>query len=575
MANQMIALGIKGAQLPDLGAVASRMGNVMANMATAREKQASTERARAFRELVSSPDFDPMNPEDIKAAQALDPAGAERLVAAGTSRRKADLEYIGELTKQYRDKLAMIGPDDKQGYAMLRDEAVAAIPGWASRLPSPEQWNRDTRVRVLMQAENVINKTIPTPTATYQMGEKGVPYVARVGGLGPQGMFELETYEPDQTSGGTGGPMEPVAANAPQMMPGTIKADQQRLFASAITRATNPQEYDHQLKLAERISPELVAQFRQFMPRFDAQVMDQLRQATLAEYGPPEYETPPAQPGGLVTGDRGGMGGPYEPASGFVVSSNKFRGRVPPPPQGPQPRETAEEAAAKRRAVLNVEREFELNRPQPKPTPLTEAQRLARRDALAGEYKKVTALIDKTYAPKAGIISAVNAVRNLSRDQKEAVTGYSAYAPSVFKSSKDADTAIKNLKGTVTELGKEAAAATGAIGSMAVQEWTIVANMIANLDLEGMSAEGLDEQLNIIEAKAKNAARLTKQAYDAQYSRDVSTMPEFRINMPAAATRAAPKPGSQYPVMTPEQVRKAPKGTKFRRADNGKPMVKQ
>ena len=109
---------------------------------------------------------------------------------------------------------------------------------------------------------------------------------------------------------------------------------------------------------------------------------------------------------------------------------------------------------------------------------------------------------------------------------------------------------------------------------MAVQEWKIVAGMIANLDLEGMTAEGLDQQLNRIEAKAKNAARLTQQAFDAQHGADVKTMPEFRLKTPGGA-KSAPKPGSQYPVMTPEQVRKAPKGTKFRRSDNGQPMVKQ
>lgn len=401
------------------------------------------------------------------------------------------------------------------------------------------KFNRNIALALAGGAEKYFEKMVPQASTEVIIGEKGVPGVVTRGGFGAPTIRIPKTYEPGTAQGGIvemgeQTTVQPGVGGVDENAP--VSAEDAERFIQSFPKAAQP-------AIRQRIMEGALGNIPMGSP----------------------------VPQGLVAGERGGVGGPPE---GYVESATPFRARVPAPPVGPQPRETAAEAADKRKAVLAVEREFELNKPPAKPTPLTEAQRLQRRDALAGEYKKAQALLDKTYG-KAGIIDAVNAVRNLSRSQKEAITGYSAYAPSVFASSKDADTAVKNLQGTVTELGKEAAAASGAIGSMAVQEWTIVRNMIVNLDLEGMSAEGLDRQLNIIEEKAKNAARLTQEAFAAQYNPDLKTMPEFRLKAPAGAGRAAPKPGNQYPVMTPEQVRKAPPGTKFRRADNGQPMVKQ
>ena len=39
MANQMIAMGVRGPQLPNLGNIAQQFSNVMASTATARERQ--------------------------------------------------------------------------------------------------------------------------------------------------------------------------------------------------------------------------------------------------------------------------------------------------------------------------------------------------------------------------------------------------------------------------------------------------------------------------------------------------------------------------------------------------------
>ena len=200
MANQMIALQARGPQLPDLGAAAAKYGNMMANMAVMKEKQAGIQRANAFRQLVSDPGFDPANPEHIKAAQSLDPAGAEKIVSAADARRKANLEYVGELTQQFRDQLAVIDPSDKAGYGALREEIVAAVPGWGSRLPTAEQWGPDARVRTLMKADDVISKTIATPTASVQVSPTGTLQAVTVGGIGEPSAKEIPEYRygPDQ-----------------------------------------------------------------------------------------------------------------------------------------------------------------------------------------------------------------------------------------------------------------------------------------------------------------------------------------------------------------------------------------
>ena len=199
MANQMIALNARGPQLPDIGAVTARMSNVMANMAAAKEKQAAVERANQFRTLVGSPEFDPQNPEMIRQAQAIDPERAERLIAGSDARRKANLEYAGNVAAQYRDIIAMLDPTDANGYAAVRDEVTKLVPGWGSRLPTPDQWNADTKTRVIMQADDVISKTIATPTASFQVSEEGVPQSVTVGGLSPSTKeIPQFRYVPDQ-----------------------------------------------------------------------------------------------------------------------------------------------------------------------------------------------------------------------------------------------------------------------------------------------------------------------------------------------------------------------------------------
>ena len=76
----------------------------------------------------------------------------------------------------------------------------------------------------------------------------------------------------------------------------------------------------------------------------------------------------------------------------------------------------------------------------------------------------------------------------------------------------DFQTKYKNLKGSVATLGRAAASLQGKLGNMAVQEWRLVSDAIANLDLDTMDADVLDAQLDVI---ANDILRLEAQVRDA------------------------------------------------------------
>ena len=172
------------------------------------------------------------------------------------------------------------------------------------------------------------------------------------------------------------------------------------------------------------------------------------------------------------------------------------------------------------------------------PAPVTAQQKIARKSEVAQAYSKAQTLIDKAYNPKEGIISIANKIKMLSPDQKEAITGYSGYIPSFRESSREADTLFGNLKGVVTSLGKDAAAASGAVGNMAVQEWKIAADMIANLDLAGMTPAALNAQMDRIIEQVSNATKLAERVYNIQYGDDVKELPAFKLKgSPPARTK--------------------------------------
>ena len=81
----------------------------------------------------------------------------------------------------------------------------------------------------------------------------------------------------------------------------------------------------------------------------------------------------------------------------------------------------------------------------------------------------------------------------------------------------DFQTKYKNLKGSVATLGRAAASLQGKLGNMAVQEWKLVSDAIANLDLESMDADVLDAQLDIIANDIMNLEAQVRDAYEKEW----------------------------------------------------------
>jgi hypothetical protein len=144
-------------------------------------------------------------------------------------------------------------------------------------------------------------------------------------------------------------------------------------------------------------------------------------------------------------------------------------------------------------------------------------------------------------------IEAVKTAPGLS-----AATGYTGkYLPS-FSEGKaaQAETRIANLRGKVTALGKATAAMSGAIGSIANQEWKILSDQIAALD-EVKGAGPLLEQIALVEQQALRSMNLVRDAYEKTRSEDFERFPQFR-DLPASRSRVKPDvnqiPGQNRPA---------------------------
>jgi len=91
-----------------------------------------------------------------------------------------------------------------------------------------------------------------------------------------------------------------------------------------------------------------------------------------------------------------------------------------------------------------------------------------------------------------------------------------------------AETLMGELRGKVTGLGKAIASAGGAIGSIATQEWKILADMVANLDpTKGRNA--YLEQLKQVELYAERVKGRVAEAYNTQYEDKFEQFPNFQL----------------------------------------------
>lgn len=568
MANQMIALGIRAPQAVDLGGAATRYGNMMTQMAQMeafKQDAASKQLERDQKRALSAAYASSINPQTgevdqsalIRNMQASGlgsaiPGAMEELAKtrdAGAKAKTSDLTYIQTFNDNAIKELTG---------ALSPDQAIAAAARLKERFPDlganidelvqtmprdPAQYGswRDQTLFQSMEADKQLKYKMTEAKDENMLGQSGEVLTVRTGSERPvEGVIQQNILTP---RGGTGGPYEAAPAAAMSRGGGATPRANEAIATLAATN--NDAEYQTALAMLERQNPQAAAQVRAIMPRFNPQQMQGLRSAAMAASAPPPRMAgnPP-----MVAGPRGGPdeGMPMRASSTqdgmvsnfgqpeYVSTGRPAYARVPAPPQGPQPRETAGEVYAKEQARLKAQRENALL-PQPL-KPLTAAQEAKLRDNITKDYRSAKSTLDMMD----NVVRAVNDVRNLSPDQKEAITGVSGYVPSILPSSRSADTKMKNLQGKVTEMGKTAASLSGAIGQMAVQEWRIVSDMIASLDVTGMEPKDLNDQLDIIEGQARRAASITRDAYENQYVEEFARYPgRFQLDKTGAAPAAA------------------------------------
>lgn len=181
---------------------------------------------------------------------------------------------------------------------------------------------------------------------------------------------------------------------------------------------------------------------------------------------------------------------------------------------------------------------------EPAAKPLTAAQEATRRDKLGKEFKSASSALQTTQ-DVLDSIAAVKSSPGLSR-----ATGFTGTLLPSFPEGEaaQAETRLANLKGKVTALGKAAAAASGAIGSIANQEWKILADQIAAIEpVKG--AGPLLEQIGLVEAQALGAMERIQDAYNRQFGEDFDRFPQFRDLPPPKSTQ--PKGRKSGGAVTP------------------------
>ena len=172
--------------------------------------------------------------------------------------------------------------------------------------------------------------------------------------------------------------------------------------------------------------------------------------------------------------------------------------------------------------------------------PLTEGQTIKLRADVSKDYKAASTALSQID----DLLASADAVK--TSPGLSAATGFTGkFLPSFPEGgAAQAETRLANLRGKVTALGKATAAMSGAIGSIANQEWKILADQIAVLD-EIKGKGPLLEQIALLEEQAKGAAARIRDTYEKSRAEDFERFPQFRdLPVPKAPGGNAPAAGT-------------------------------
>jgi hypothetical protein len=253
MANQMIALGVRGPQIPDV----SRANQQFAQMANMMMQQRASERQAA------------------QAQQAMEFAAAEegrRQDTHGGAMKQAQLQFVAGTLKQFQEDVANLPEGDLAAAEALRADFISKLPGYDKFIAPATQWTPDYKYKLMMDAEKEIDKTIATPVASMQLTPENQAVSVTVGGTRPGGEL-LNIGRGSVTSGAapTAAPMG-APATAPQMSqatPGTLNEVVTIALETGVMSKTN---YDKLLSIAP---PESRAKIAGWVQSNNIEVVDE------------------------------------------------------------------------------------------------------------------------------------------------------------------------------------------------------------------------------------------------------------------------------------------------------------
>jgi hypothetical protein len=575
MANQAIALQARAPQTNILGP-ALQQGAQMVNMMRQQEsldrqtaatnQQMEIARAKEAREALAAQQESAHNlkirPLEISAAE----------FANLKAKMQANLDLITLANTRVRNAKS---PDDIRAASVELKSQYPAFSQYVDQtlagMPTDPAKFEDWRMQSVFQSQDAKDQMAKTDL---KQGEDGKYYMVEYGPRVKPSALEIPTYKLDEPQGAQGASARPMAAPANAMAPAPANAmapapapanpmaaapmpgpntntvggaplniQSGNMFQPASMTAGPPMggaQPDIKSIVNEAMSSRQISQSNLQMirdvagPDKDAQLIQLLKAENI-------QIVPDAQTGMRSAMLRGGeaedMLQQTQSREGYTATGQPFRGK--PPTQGvypgsalvPLPRVAAEARAGRETPGEVYAKEMARNRAERDalksagPKPLTPVQEAKLRENIGKDYKSAQATLDKMLAPDSGVVAAVTAVRNLSESQKQSITGISSYMPALLPEARSAETALKNLMGKATSLGKSEAALSGAIGNMAIAEWRIVRDLIATLDVAEMEPADLDNQLDIIEATAKRAAQTTRDAYENQYFEEFARYP--------------------------------------------------
>ena len=179
----------------------------------------------------------------------------------------------------------------------------------------------------------------------------------------------------------------------------------------------------------------------------------------------------------------------------------------------------------------------------------TPVQEVRFRKDLATDYSTTTA----TTQGMQDVLDSITDVKN-----SPGLAGATGIAGMVYSfpgsQAAAAETNLTNLKGKVTSLGQTLANYSGKIGPMAVQEWTIVRDMVAALDKAVSKGEKITlDELGKIEFAAKNVATRVQDKFEGQYGDELSNYPQFAtVPEPKSRLSGKIKPAGGGSVTAPK-----------------------